>query len=114
MKTKKSHEGVMLIDHRFSPGLPEPVHIPGLPTITAPGGQVIEAAILACRHCSTELIKTGSGLSQCFYGGYCPGCDHYICERCEGLRLIHGCMTIEKVIDTILEENARNLNISEI
>jgi hypothetical protein len=111
MKTKKNHEGYMLIDHLFSPGLPEPVRIPGLPTVVAPGGKIIEAAIICCRHCQVEMIKNPERTRP---RGYCTQCDHYICDRCEGLRILYGCTTIEKVIEQIQEEAARNLNIKEL
>ena len=113
LKTKKSHEGYMLIDHRFSPGLPEGTCIPGLPDsyITAKPGQALEMAIIVCRHCQTEIIKNPERSRP---RGYCTSCDHYICDACEGARIMTGCTSIEKVFDEMLEERALNLNIQEL
>jgi hypothetical protein len=112
MKTKKSHEGYMLVDHRFSPGLPEGFFLPGIPDshITAPPGRMLELGIYTCRHCQKEIIKNPQRTRP---RGYCASCDHYICDFCEGLRIHFGCTSIEKKIDQVQEETARNLNIKE-
>jgi hypothetical protein len=114
MKTKKMHEGYMLIDHRNSPGLPDDLPpIPGLQSVRAPKGVIVEMAIVVCRHCQVEIIKDPQRTRP---RGYCPGCDHYICDRCEGVRIMAGggCQTIEKLINRLQEQYARNLNITEL
>jgi hypothetical protein len=109
MKSKKSHEGYLLIDHTFSPGVPDSMLLPGV--VTAPAGKKLEAATLTCKHCEKQLIVN---LLRTRARGYCPNCDHYICDQCEAIRLLNGCQSIDRVMEDIREENARNLNIGEL
>lgn len=114
MRSKKRHEGYMLIDHRASPGLqPGQGRIPGLPEpLVVPGGKFVEMAIVMCNHCQMEIMLNPKRTRA---RGYCPGCDHYICDRCDGVRAAgQSCVPIKKIFDDIMEEDARNLNIGEI
>lgn len=110
MKSKKSHEGYLLIDHTFSPGVPEEL-LKANNLISAPPGKRLEAATLTCKHCQKTVIKNPERTRA---RGYCSGCDHFICDTCDALKSINGCQNIERILDTIQEEHGRNLNLGEI
>lgn len=83
MRTQRSREGYLLIDHRASPGLPADVaQSLGLdPRLTAEG-QILEAASLTCAHCKTVVMK--NPLRQ-RARAHCLKCDHYICDLCHAV-----------------------------
>lgn len=111
MKSKKSQEGYLLIDHRNSPGLPIGFgNIPGLPNlpIQAQGGKIIELGIATCSHCNTEIILNPDRVRP---RGHCVKCHHYICDK-PGCNV--ECVPLKKIADEVMESNARNLNIGEI
>lgn len=109
MKTKKNHEGYLLIDHRNSPGIPKEFQLLGVPQELIVGaGQILEIAIATCSHCQAEIILNPSRTRP---RNNCPKCDHYICDKPE---CNIECKPIKKLIDEYLEQGARNLNLSEI
>lgn len=82
VKTKKSHEGYLMIDHRASPGLPEEVAIAAGydPKLTGEG-KLFEAASLTCAHCKVVVVKNPLRTRE---RGMCPKCGHhYICDICD-------------------------------
>jgi hypothetical protein len=80
MRTQRSREGYLLIDHRASPGLPADVaRSLGLdPALTAEG-QILEAASLTCAHCKTVVMKNPLRQRP---RERCAKCDHYVCDLC--------------------------------
>ena len=86
MTSLRSHEGYMLIDHSNSPGLSDAlVTRQGLP----PGSGRIkfESATFTCSHCETVVILNPNRTRS---RGYCPRCDHYVCDNCEVERVAAG------------------------
>ena len=86
MKTKRSQEGVVLIDHRNSPGISnEFIRANGLegvaPAVGA--GQVYESALLVCSHCGTDVILNPDRSRD---RGWCMTCDKYLCDPCTALK----------------------------
>jgi hypothetical protein len=81
MKTKKSQEGYLMVDHRASPGLPEEVAIAsGYDPKLAGEGKLFESATLTCAHCKVSVVKN---LFRIRARSDCPKCDyHYICDGC--------------------------------
>jgi hypothetical protein len=80
MRTQRSREGYLLIDHRASPGLPADVaRAVGLDPAQTAEGRILEAASLTCAHCKTVVMK--NPLRQ-RAREYCAKCDHYICDFC--------------------------------
>lgn len=110
MRQKSYQEGVMLIDHTNSPGLPDNlISIPGLPRrISAPAGKKIELKIATCSHCNIGIILNPDRVRP---RGHCVKCHHYICDK-PGCNV--ECVPLVKVLEDIMESNARNLNIGEI
>lgn len=69
MKSKRSHEGYLLIDNRCAgEGYKE------LPTLT-------------CSHCSVIMVVNPLRTRE---RGYCRKCDHYICDACNAERVVSG------------------------
>lgn len=88
MRTKRSHEGYLLIDHR------------------ATHEGTFESATITCAHCHRIVVLNPQRTRE---RGYCSRCDHYICDSPEcNLE----CNPLKKVLDTIQEQALRGLNIS--
>ncbi len=73
--------GYLLIDHRFSPGIPEDVAQKiGMPAPLVGEGKILEAATLTCAHCKTAVMKNPLRVRE---RENCPKCGfHYICDFC--------------------------------
>lgn len=77
--SKRSLEGYLLIDHR------------------ANHGGVVETATLTCSHCQRQVILNPDRSRE---RGYCPKCDHYVCDACEAIRVATGeCRTFKQIMD---------------
>lgn len=92
--SKRQREGWLLIDNRLAP--PEE----GVP-------RFMEAATSTCSHCQQQVVRNPVRMRE---RAYCPSCDAYICDRCEGIRAVNGCRPFEAVI----VELSRNLNTLRI
>ncbi len=72
--------GYLLIDHTFSPGLPEDIaRATGLDPRYTGEGKKFEAATLTCAHCKTAVVKNPARLRE---REHCFKCMHYICDFC--------------------------------
>ena len=72
--------GYLLIDHTFSPGLPEDVALKvGLDPKLVGEGKKLEAATLTCSHCKCAVIKNPLRVRE---REFCMKCYHYICDYC--------------------------------
>jgi hypothetical protein len=85
--SKRRHEGYLLIDHSNSPGIP---------------GRTgkLESATYTCSHCPRVVILNPNRSRP---RGYCPGCNHYICDHCEAIRAQTGCKTFKQIMDDVCE-----------
>lgn len=97
--TKKTHEGVMFVDHRASPGLtPEQAIKFGYHPSQVAEGKVFEAATLTCNHCQRTLVKNPLRVRE---RAHCLQCNRYICDWCDAQRsqpdYVH--MPMQKVVD---------------
>lgn len=99
MRTKRTHEGRLLVDNRFAPG-PD-------------GTTFLEAATITCSHCTGQLIRNPSrerGGSH--ERAWCSSCDRYICDQCEIRRRIDGrCKTFKAFME---EQDALHFKRREI
>ena len=81
MRREQSREGYLMIDHRFSPGLPEDVaRATGLDPRYCGEGKLLEAATLTCSHCKAVVVKNPLRVrerAKCFKCGW-----HYVCDFC--------------------------------
>ena len=101
-----SRLGYFMIDHRASPGVaPEQARaMPG--AIPVQEGQLFEANAQKCGHCDTVSVLNPLRQRD---RGYCRKCDHYVCDRCEVVRVASGyeCRAVSKVVDEFLERQLR-------
>lgn len=81
MRTKRSREGEIFIDHRASPGLTDE-QLAGFGVAVA-GGKVFESATIVCSHCQTTVVLNPDRSRE---RGWCPKCDKYLCDECEYVR----------------------------
>jgi hypothetical protein len=109
MKSKRSHEGYLLIDNRNAPGLTleeaaklGKAHVPGLA-----GEALVEGATITCHHCQRVLFINRQRVRA---RAYCPKCDHYICDWCELERARTGgaCRPMKQILDEQQEKAARD------
>ena len=81
MRSKRSREGEIVIDHRASPGL-TPAQVAGFAPAVAKG-ELYESAVVVCGHCDAAVILEPKRTRD---RGWCPKCDRYTCDDCEALR----------------------------
>lgn len=83
--SQRSYEGVILIDHRASPGTPQ-----------VPEGKTFESAIQVCNHCQRNCVlnpKRSVPLD------HCPKCDRYMCRACAAeYHRTNVCLTITELL----------------
>ena len=108
MFSKRELEGYLLIDHRNSMGFTEAearkVGLDGLPV--GPH-QRLETATINCSHCQRMVILNPDRSRS---RGYCPKCDHYLCDQCEAERVRTGiCRPWKQVMDEALEQAVKGI-----
>ncbi len=102
-RSKRAHEGYIMLDHRNSPGVTPEMLATGH-YLPAPEGKVFEAPIIRCNHCGTMLVVNPARTRA---REHCPKCDHYICDGCGLARKLDGgeCLPVDKKHDIMAEEN---------
>lgn len=82
--TKRSLEGYLQIDHRAAPGVSKDLlHANGVNGPAVAEGKQFEAPTIACAHCAVVVIINPNRVRA---RGYCPKCDHYVCDPCDEAR----------------------------
>jgi hypothetical protein len=110
IRDKRELEGYLKIDHSNSPGFTPEEAAAGARTSVLPfvgPGKVFEAATLTCGHwpCGRIVIKNPDRVRA---RGYCPKCDHFVCDFCEAERVKTGvCIPFQKGMADYLEEVAK-------
>lgn len=102
MGSLRSNEGYLLIDHRFSPGVPDEVMVKsGLPIGSGRKDKVFEAATYTCADCQAIVVIEPKRTRA---RGYCPKCNHQLCDRCENVRVLSGgeCKNFQNMVDRYL------------
>lgn len=80
MRTQKSSEGYVMVDHRASPGLtPEEARYAGYDPTQCATGKLFEASSLTCSHCKVVVVKNPLRTRE---RSHCFKCNHYICDMC--------------------------------
>jgi hypothetical protein len=88
MKSKRSQEGYLLVNHKDSPG-----------GFGSPGGVMVELPTFTCSHCQRIVMMN---IQRTRDRGYCPKCDHYLCDTCEAARAAGGtCYTYKQYLDEL-------------
>lgn len=99
MPSLKQHAGYLIIDHSDSPGVTvaDVAHVPGAVAVAA--GHMFEADVLTCSHCERGILLNPARVRA---RGYCPKCDHYVCDSCHAIRVKTGaCVPMRKVLDQV-------------
>jgi hypothetical protein len=105
MPGKPRREGVLLIDHRDSPGItPGQARAAGREVPVVAGGALYESATVTCLHCNAVVVLNPKRTRP---RHYCWHCDGYICDGCEAAKATLGCRPLEKLFDFVQDENAR-------
>lgn len=95
--------GYLVIDHRFSPGVPEDLaRQTGFDPALLREGKLLEADTIQCKHCLGIVVKHRMRVRP---RGYCVQCDGHLCDPCEGKRSATGYQHYagEALSDAILE-----------
>jgi hypothetical protein len=109
MHSLKSQQGVLEINHRYSPGVPEEVMVKlGMPKEAGKKDSVVEYATFTCADCQKVVIINPKRTRP---RGYCPKCNHYICDECEAIRFASGgvCRNFNNAVDAALNRIAKDL-----
>lgn len=108
MLSRRELEGYLRIDHSNSPGFTaEEAIAGGRSSIGLRGGTVFESATITCSHCQRVVVLNPDRSRS---RGYCPKCDHYVCDWCENERIRTGvCKPFKQVIDEVLTKAAKGI-----
>lgn len=101
-KSKRADEGLLIIDNRNSPGVPD--HwMPNAEEMPSGSGQgLFEAPTYTCSHCPQIVVMNPLRRRP---RGYCRKCDAYICDRCNGiLAATRECKPWNQVLDEVQEQ----------
>lgn len=111
MNSKRSHEGVMTIDHSASPGVPDEIMVKSGYWPGAGKGKQ-ESATFTCAHCERVVVVNPKRTRE---RGYCPKCDHYVCDTCETHRVASGyqCFNFKAMVDRLLNKAEKD-RVSEV
>ena len=103
MATKRSQEGLVLIDHSVSPGVPDSAMPDGMPPRAGQGK--FEAPCYTCSHCQQIVVVNPLRNRD---RAWCKKCDHYLCDRCGGILATTGvCKTWKQLLDEIQDTASR-------
>lgn len=96
----RSHEGVILIDNRNSPGIDDATMVAmGYPIGSGKG--LYESSTYTCNHCSAVVVIEPKRTRE---RGFCRGCGQRICDGCNAiLARTFTCVPMSKIIDETLE-----------
>ena len=115
MFSQRSLEGYMEIDHRESPGfsVDQAFGMGWRRIATQVGkGQRAQVPTAICGHsrkgflCERMVILNPLRTRD---RGWCPKCQHYLCDECELLRVLSGgeCLAKQKLIDEHMDREAK-------
>lgn len=104
MSRLQDREGILLLDHRNSPGVPaEMLRQAGLPDSAGRG--LYETPIYTCAHCQAgvPVIVKAFGVRE--HRFVCSGCQKVLCNRCALRKSVTGlCEPFEKKVDEYLRQ----------
>lgn len=104
MNSLRKHEGYLLIDNRFGPGVTaEFVRQSGKSAPIVKEGQLFESATITCSHCHAVVILNPDRSRP---RNYCSKCDHYVCDN---PLCIIVCNPMNRVLDIEQERQFRSL-----
>lgn len=103
--SKRSHEGYLMVDQRAGEGVDRDLARAG-GAMPIGNGVMMEVPTLTCSHCQKVLIVNPGRTRD---RGYCPKCDHYVCDECEAARVVSGgdCRTFKQLMDEVQEASVK-------
>lgn len=107
MKTKRSNEGVILIDHRNSPGLSEEfMRANKLDGPAVPAGHTLESALVECHSCQRDIVLNPLRTRE---RAWCRKHDAYLCDECNARRAASGgeCIPAKQKIEALFKRISR-------
>ena len=106
MRTKRSDEAYILIDHRNSPGISHEFVAANNIDVPAVGaGQVFESAMATCHCCGGDIILNPNRSRP---REWCMQHDAYMCDRCGLTRKLTGsCVPLTKRLTEIFKRLTR-------
>jgi hypothetical protein len=118
MGSLRANEGYLLVDHRYSPGIPRELEEFWIacgklqPHQAVPAGMTFETGIQTCSHCQRVIIMNPQRTRE---RKSCLKCYHYICDGCWATHAATGdCHNIYRVFDELQEQAFKALNLSEV
>lgn len=89
MPSLRRLEGVLMVDHRASPGLPKDFYKPlGIDAPPVVGeGKMLEMATFTCSHCKGVVVINPERKRE---RAYCIKCDKFICDHCHAISTLPG------------------------
>lgn len=109
MRSKRSDEAYILIDHRNSPGISQEfIASHGLNAPAVGSGEVLESAIVVCHGCGADVILNPNRSRP---REWCMQHDAYLCDRCALMRKLTGsCIPLKKRLSDLFERFIRRSN----
>lgn len=106
MRTKRSDEAYILIDHRNSPGVSQEfIRDHKLDTPAVGAGQVFESAITVCHSCGGDVVLNPNRSRE---REWCMIHDAYLCDRCALRRKVTGvCVPLKQTLYEIYHRLTR-------
>jgi hypothetical protein len=110
MRTKRSREAYVIIDHRASPGIsPEYLHANGIGGPAVGAGQTFESAMISCHCCTRDVILNPNRTRE---RAWCMVHDAYLCDECDAVRKSRGeCVSFQQKWDSWVERALKGLPI---
>lgn len=106
MRTKRSNEAYLLIDHRNSPGISQEfVQKNNLDVPVVGAGAVFETAMAICHCCGADIVLNPNRTRA---REWCMEHDAYMCDRCALTRKLTGsCVSLRKKLDDLFQRLIR-------
>lgn len=101
MRSKRSNEAYILIDHRNSPGItPEFLRANKLDGPAVGAGVTYESAVTVCHCCQRDIILNPNRTRE---RAWCMLHDAYLCDGCDAARTVAGgsCVPYTQKIETL-------------
>lgn len=102
MRSKRGHEGYLVIDSRAADPLPEAFvkQARALKCVMSTGREQMERPIITCSHCQATVVMNPERTRD---REWCSRCDHYICDGCGLARRLNGgaCRPFKMVLDVV-------------
>lgn len=109
MPSKRNPDGYLEINNN---GAQPPSRSLGTKETIGGGQQHLETSFFMCSHCQAQVVVNPEPFRK-REPAYCPKCDHYICQRCETVRVASGgaCKPFKQVIDELMTKASKSITV---